>query len=175
MPLPWGHTAIGLATHNLLGEDRSSLTLWKAITSVAILVNLPDIDIIIGLILEGNGYAFHRGPTHSLVFALAAGLIASNIGRCWPQIPRLSFTASVLLVLSHILSDALFTGSPVSFLWPLKVNRSMGYIGWVGVLDSIFFEAFQDIGIIITCGGVILLNRLLKYKIIPPIASRLKH
>jgi len=79
--------AIGLATHNLLGEDRSSLTLWKAITSVAILANLPDIDIIIGLIMEGNGYAFHRGPTHSLIFALAAGLIALNGWRWRQQVP----------------------------------------------------------------------------------------
>jgi inner membrane protein len=78
MPLPLGHLAIGLAAHEL-GSDRSAFGRWKLFAAILALSNLPDIDVVFGLVLQWNGCAFHRGPTHSLVFTLAAGLAASMV------------------------------------------------------------------------------------------------
>ena len=70
MPLPMGHTAIGLATYELSVNNNSALNRLKIIIFLAIFTNLSDLDVIVGLIIKWNGNAFHRGPTHSLVFAL---------------------------------------------------------------------------------------------------------
>lgn len=162
MPLPIGHAAIGFATHILCSKSDSTSNRWKILIGVVLLSNLPDVDIVIGLIFQGNGNAFHRGPTHSLIFALVVGLLASNAWRLWSQIPRFSFTTCFLIILSHILADAIFTGSRISFFWPLAVNWSGGYMGWQDVIDSVVFGNFQDVEIIIGCGLFVLLYRKLK-------------
>ena len=70
MPLPLGHTAIGLATYELANNYDSGLSRVKIFIFVTFLANIPDIDVFAGLLLEGNGNAFHRGPTHSILFAI---------------------------------------------------------------------------------------------------------
>ena len=71
-----------------------------------------------------------------------------------------------LIVLSHVLADMIFTGSPISFFWPLEDNVSVGYRGWEDVTASIFLQAFQDAGIIAGCGVIIGVNRLVRNKIL---------
>ncbi|OEU50654.1 MAG: hypothetical protein BA872_00830 [Desulfobacterales bacterium C00003060] len=162
MPLPLGHAALGLATHDVCSKNNTAFSQWKFVVFVIVLANLPDIDVLIGLLFKGNGCVFHRGPTHSLFFALSMGFLASIAWRFWSQIPKISFGMCFLVILSHVLADFLFTSSQVSFFWPFEVNWATGYSGWGDVMNSVFLQAFQDIGIIIGCGLIVILSRLIR-------------
>lgn len=173
MPLPLGHTAAGLAIHDLYSKSDANGSIWKTLTYVAVLTNLPDIDVLIGLIAHGNGNFFHRGPTHSLLFALVMALIASNGWRCWSKIPKLNFLLCFLLILSHVVADALLTTAPVSFRWPFELNLSIGHSSWGEVIRAVLFGAFRDLGTIVVSASVIFLNRLIRHRPLPVILSRL--
>ena len=88
MPLPLGHTAIGLTTHELFSENISAFDQWKMTLFIAVMANLPDMDVLLGLVFAGNGNAFHRGPTHSLTFAVFMGFLASNAWRLGSKYQR---------------------------------------------------------------------------------------
>ena len=163
MPLPVGHTAIGLATYELSNNNNNSASnRLNIIIFLTLLANMPDFDVIIGLLVKWNGAAFHRGPTHSLIFALIMGFFASKAWKISHQIPRIKFGSCFLVIFSHILADFFFTSSPVSFFWPFEVSWSSGYCGWSDVLTSIFFKGFQDAGIIIGSAIVIVFVRLIR-------------
>ena len=179
MPFPLGHAAGGLAIYELYAKNGSKVRLWKALVFIIVLTNLPDIDMLIGLILHGNGDIFHRGPTHSLLFSVVISALVSNAWRCWSRIPKVPFLLSFLLLLSHLSFDAIFTSAPVSFWWPLEVHWSGGYSGWSDVIQSILFGVFRDagmtdVGIIVAAGIVIVLSRLLKDMPILVNQSRIK-
>ena len=74
----------------------------------------------------------------------------------------MKFEICFLTILSHILADFFFTSSPVSFFWPFEVSWSSGYSGWGDVLTSIFYQGFQDVGIIIGSAISIILVRLIR-------------
>jgi hypothetical protein len=166
MPLPLGHAAIGAATYEISGGS-SAFGRWKRFVYIVLLANLPDIDVLIGLLLRWNGNAFHRGPTHSLVFAVSAGCLAFYAGRRWFDVPGISRVQCTLLVLSHVLADLLFTDSPVSFFWPLESNWSTGDSGWVEVVHSIVFESFGDGWIVLGCAAAIVFWRLARWSLTP--------
>lgn len=131
-----GHIAVGLAAARFAdgrtGAPRSlrrDLLLWSA------LALLPDADVI--------GFAFgvryadawgHRGATHSLVFALACGVLAFGIAyaarwRAW-------FVAALVTVVvaSHPLLDMLTTGGlGVALYWPFSVERHFLPWRWIPV------------------------------------------
>ena len=173
MPLPLGHTAAGLAIHDLYKRSNGSGSVWQILGYVTVLANLPDIDVLIGLILHGNGNLFHRGPTHSLLFAVVMALVAANAWRLWSKIPKLDFLLCFFLIFSHVLADAFLTASPVSLKWPFELNLSLGHSGWIEIVKTVLLRAFQDLGIIVISGAVILCNRLVGYKPVPVIISRL--
>jgi membrane-bound metal-dependent hydrolase YbcI (DUF457 family) len=160
MPLPLGHTAIGLTVQDACFRDNSVTTRWTYVLSIAILANLPDIDVLIGLFFQGNGNAYHRGPAHSVMFAFLMGFLASQAWKLLPQIPKMNFLACFGIILSHVGADFLLTSSPVSFFWPLEVNWSAGYSGWGDVISLVFLGAFRDVGIIIICGVIMILKRV---------------
>jgi membrane-bound metal-dependent hydrolase YbcI (DUF457 family) len=162
MPLPLGHAAIGLAaceTFQPADARRSRLgTFLMAVT----LANLPDADILLGLLVQGNGNLFHRGPTHSIVFALLAGYIASHVWRLGPRFPRLGFPLCFSLVLSHVLADMVLTSAPVSLLWPLHVYWSPGISDWGSVTYAVVFQSIQDAGILVACTIYLSILRLMR-------------
>ena len=163
MPLPLGHAFIGLTTQNISSQDNAVFKQWKLTLLVIILANLPDIDVLIGLIFCGNGNAIHRGPTHSLLFALVMGYLISKAWRPFPIIPKIKFLNSFLLILSHVLADRFFTHYPVSLCWPFENIFSIGHAGWGDVLSSVFLENVRDAGIILGCIFMILTNLLIRY------------
>jgi membrane-bound metal-dependent hydrolase YbcI (DUF457 family) len=167
MPLPLGHTAAGLAIHDIYAKSDNSGHLWKTLIFVIVLTNLPDIDVLIGLVVHGNGNFFHRGPTHSFLFVSLMALVASNSWRCWSKIPKISSRLCFLLLLSHVAADAMLTTSPVSFWWPLELNLTFGHSGWREIIKSVLFGAFRDLGTIVVSGVVIFLNRLIRHRAIP--------
>lgn len=153
MPLPLGHTAIGWAAYETTRSASvgdAPLALKKRITQlffVTVLANLPDLDILFGLIFFGNGSAVHRGPTHSLLFAILAGYLASKLWRLSPHIPRFGFWPCFLLIFSHVAADMLLTTAPVSLLWPMDLYFSQGHNGWGQVMQMVLFQSIQDVGI----------------------------
>ena len=162
MPLPLGHSAVGIAAYSLTDRNVSSLHRLKIIVFVCFLSNLPDIDVLIGLLWQGNGNAYHRGPTHSLIFVLIFGFLAANAWRIWSKIPKLGFGSCSLFILSHILADFFLSGSPISFLWPLETNWSLGHSGWSDVIGAVFLESPQDTVLICICAAIIILSRMRK-------------
>ena len=159
MPLPIGHAAIGVTLQNLCKENPSTGHRWKVLAGILILSNLPDVDVLLGIVLRGNGSVFHRGPTHSLAFAFIAALAVGVICKLWSQLPRLSFRLCFLVILSHVVADYLFTSSPISFFWPITVNWSLGHCGLGDVVNLILFGNHEDAKIIIGCAFLILALR----------------
>jgi membrane-bound metal-dependent hydrolase YbcI (DUF457 family) len=162
MPLPLGHTAIALATYELSANHYSERFSLKTIIFLTVLANMPDLDVIAGLLIKCNGNVFHRGPSHSIIFALVAGFLASRAWKVSSQIPRINFGICFLVIFSHVLADFFFTPGPVSFFWPFEVSWSSGYSGWGDVLHSVFFRGFQDASIIIGSTILIICARLIK-------------
>ncbi len=159
MPLPIGHAVIGFTTQRIFSPEERASRAWKSLLGVLFLSNLPDVDVLLGIVFQGNGNVFHRGPTHSLIFAFIAGFLASRVPGVWSRLPRFSFRMCFLFILSHVLADFVFTSSPVSFFWPIAVNWSPGTIGLRHVVNLVFFGNGRDIGIIVGCVFVVLLHR----------------
>jgi membrane-bound metal-dependent hydrolase YbcI (DUF457 family) len=155
MPLPLGHTAIGWAAYETARKQDSCGSRVAMFIFVAVLANLPDLDILYGLLVNGNGYAFHRGPTHSLLFAVLAGYLASRAGRVWRRIPQLGFGLCALLIFSHVAADMLLTAAPVSLFWPFELHWATSYNGWSGVIHMALFQSMHDV--IITAVAMIYL------------------
>jgi hypothetical protein len=151
-----------LAAYELSTNHNFERFSLKTIIFLAVLANMPDFDVIVGLFIKCNGNAFHRGPSHSLIFALIAGFLASKAWKLSSHIPRINFGICFLIIFSHVLADFFFTPSRVSFFWPFEVNWSSGYSGWGDVLNSVFLRGFQDAGIIIGSTILIICVRLIK-------------
>lgn len=149
MPFPIGHTAIGLAAFETAQTSPARTSRLAQILFITLLANLPDLDVLAGLIVQGNGAAFHRGPTHSLLFAIVAGYGASHLWRLWRRIPKIGFGLCSLLVFSHTLADMFLTTAPVSMFWPLEIHWLAGHNTWIQVVDMVLFQSYQDAGIAI--------------------------
>jgi len=162
MPFPIGHTAIGLAAFETTQTSPTRRSRLASVIFITLLANLPDIDVLIGLIFQGNGAAFHRGPTHSLAFALLAGYAVSHMWRLWDRIHRLGFGPCSLLIFSHVAADMFLTTSPVSLLWPLEIHWSAGHSTWGQVLDMVLFQSYQDAGIAVAAIIYVLAMRFIR-------------
>ena len=98
--------------------------LWLVLFMVA--ANLPDVDLIVGMAF-GHFGRFHGGPTHSLLFASAAVLVAAAVmpASYRPVLPWLA-----IAVFSHLLID-LLSGAVIGWhqsygtrlLWPFDDDR----------------------------------------------------
>jgi membrane-bound metal-dependent hydrolase YbcI (DUF457 family) len=157
MPLPIGHTALGWAAYETAqgSTSRDTRPTFRSsvmpIAFVTVLANLPDLDVLFGLIFYGNGSAIHRGPTHSLLFALLAGFLASKLWRIWRHIPRFGFGLCFMIIFSHIIADMLLTTAPVSMLWPLEIYFSQGHNGWGQIVHMVLFQSVRDAGLVLAC------------------------
>lgn len=165
MPLPLGHAAVGLAVNELFPDEKAPLGRLKAVALVSILSNLPDVDVVLGLIFQWNGSAFHRGPTHSLVFAVIMGVLASQAWRVWAVFPKMSALASASIIFSHVLADLFFAGGPVSLSWPLAVSYTTGQTGWVEVARTVVYGGWQDAGIILVAAVFLVAVRFAKSRL----------
>ena len=162
MPLPFGHSAIGFATHSIISRENNSLKKWQVAILIIVLSNLPDIDVLFGLILQSNGSAFHRGPTHSILFAFITGFIASKSSKIWPNVPTLTFKTCFMLILSHVIADYFLTDSAVSFYWPLEVSWSTGTSNWSQVLHTVIYDTVDDSEILLICTCIIIIVTITK-------------
>jgi membrane-bound metal-dependent hydrolase YbcI (DUF457 family) len=145
MPTPVAHSLAGLAVHfispALRGRQR-----WLAGMVVVALANLPDIDFIPGY-LVGEPRAYHWGPTHSLLAALMAGVMAGTIARRHKQRFTPWFAVAATAYASHVLLDLLLgPGAPQSVglqvLWPFSAERFMAPVS----LFRMFPASIQQVG-----------------------------
>ena len=86
---------------------------------------LPDLDVIgVMLGIPDVGPCGHRGATHSLALPILVGAIGAALAPRW-NLPRWRLALiSSLTVASHLLLDAMTTGSRgVPLLWPLSFHR----------------------------------------------------
>jgi len=132
MPLPVAHALAGATLYKGLDADGRWVA-WRRLLLAVVLANAADLDMIPGILLgEPNRY-HHVGFSHSLLFALAAGLLVGAVlaaaGKGWPlwRGPRPQWAATALMVglllASHVVLDSLThdTRIPVGvpMFWPV--------------------------------------------------------
>ncbi len=75
MSTPIGHSLVGLTLARRLGV-RSPFGMAATIAAAS----LPDADIIVGMLVHGDPWRFHRKRTHTLGFAMTVGALAGVTG-----------------------------------------------------------------------------------------------
>ena len=141
MATPIGHTAIGIALARRLGV-RSPLGTGAAVVAAS----LPDIDVIAGLILHRDAWKLHRKGTHTLGFALSAGMLAGFAGIVSAESIEgerdlvMDAMTGALLVASHLVLDKLpFPYLPTKKEMPNAVVARNEIINWL--LDALVYGA----------------------------------
>jgi membrane-bound metal-dependent hydrolase YbcI (DUF457 family) len=91
----------------------------------AALAIAPDLDVVVGMLFLPAGLVSHRGPSHSLLFALGLALAGSLIWLAWQRLRQREtnwlkvFAVLFGCCLMHPVLDYLMgCGPPVPFLWP---------------------------------------------------------
>lgn len=123
MPMTTTHALIPLAATLAFAKPPIS---WKLVIVAAFAAAAPDLDWFFKHLIHvptGSIYA-HRGATHSLFVALAAGFLAALAHR---QLEVRPLTAGVVVaaaMASHGLLDMMTdSAQPVAYLWPLSSVR----------------------------------------------------
>jgi inner membrane protein len=117
-----GHIAVGMAAARV-SERR--VAPWSSMASWAGLSMLPDVDVI-GFPLGvhyGDPWG-HRGATHSLLFAVAIGLVVGIVARRRGRAALRTGLVATAVVASHGLLDTMTDGGLGSALfWPFDLTR----------------------------------------------------
>ena len=105
---------------------------------------LPDIDVpLLNSGLVGKGLLLgHRGLTHSLVFALAVGVVAALLHRVVHSSWKKAFWVCFLAVLSHIALDMLTTGGRFGLALLAPWDASRYTLPWAPIKISPFAAGF---------------------------------
>jgi inner membrane protein len=99
---------------------------WRLVIVAAFASAAPDVDWLLKHSVHlppGSIYA-HRGATHSLFVALAAGLLAALAHRLWGVRALTAGVVVTAAMASHGLLDMMTDSiQPVAYLWPLSSVR----------------------------------------------------
>jgi inner membrane protein len=166
MPSPIAHSVTGHVIYRFLcpGNTRSTVGFrgLQASLYAVIIANFADIDFIPQLLTDGR---FHRGPTHSLWFAVIfSALVGIGVNRISkrPFKPCLFYT--LMLYSSHLLLDFFTAGgkgmqllwpftdalyqSPISFFPAVPHSQGLFYTGhFVFIIFELIYTAFLLIGL----------------------------
>lgn len=130
MPLPIAHALLGASLAAAIHTRPDKQRYRVALISGAILANAPDLDFLLVFTLHSR--AWHRGFTHSLVFACFVSLLfVLTFGK-----RRLrDALAYGLAFASHGILDFLTTkaGGGVELFWPFSGERLL--LGWAGLSE----------------------------------------
>jgi inner membrane protein len=109
------HSLVGLGVAHVCTPGRKPLLFWLV---VAFLPVLPDLDAF--STLGEQSLLGHRGFTHSLLFALAAGLLTAGLTSRYVRTPFWPLALVYFAVTaSHGVLDAFNSaGAGIPFLWP---------------------------------------------------------
>ena len=130
MPLPVAHGLLGASIVAALHPEPTRRFYSVPLFIGALLANAADVDFL--LVLVAHSKSWHRGPTHSLIFALlACMLFALLLGK-----RRLrEALAYGLAFASHGILDYVTSkeGGGVELLWPFSAKRVA--LGWWGLSE----------------------------------------
>ncbi len=120
MASPLGHSLMGAAVGRLSGAE-SARARWSWYAFAVIAANIPDFDILPGLLI-GDINRFHHQASHSLFAAAAFGLLVALAARYVTRSPLRIGLSAGLLYASHLLLDYFSAdGRPphgIPLLWP---------------------------------------------------------
>ncbi|HEX8293846.1 MAG TPA: metal-dependent hydrolase [Pyrinomonadaceae bacterium] len=126
MPLPVAHSLVGASLVAAVLPRAGRAGYWAALAGGALVANAADLDFGLSFALGSRGW--HRGFTHSLVFALAVLLcLLLALGRRRAR----EAVAFGLAYASHALLDFATTmrGGGVELFWPFSAER-LGLRRW---------------------------------------------
>src|SRR5678815_3060740 len=135
MPLLVGHALAGATVCAAAGADPLKSSDRKIFLAGAFLGALPDVDLIFPWLL-GFGIGWHSGFTHSILFALAAGILTAR------SLERRNTKLALTLIwaaLTHPLLDAAMkrTYSGAALFWPFTSKKYK-----LGLID--YFPFYPD-------------------------------
>lgn len=130
MPLPIAHALVGASVVAAVHTRPKSLRHPAALLAGAFLANAPDLDFFLVFALHSR--AWHRGFTHSFVFA---GFVTLLFVFCLGRRRARDGVAYGLAFASHCMLDFLTTkeGGGVELLWPFSAARLA--LGWAGLSE----------------------------------------
>jgi inner membrane protein len=145
--------AAGVALADAIGE---SMVAGGIVASLAAL--LPDVDhphSAVGRLLPRWWHRLtpgHRGPTHSLAWCAALGLLVYAVNSAAAGEPARPLPALAVLAgaLSHVLADGL-TVAGVPLWWPLRRRRSV-FLGVLAFPTRSWVEALVVTGVVAGVG-----------------------
>ncbi len=130
MPLPVAHALVGASVVAATYTRPNSPRYPVALIVGALLANAPDLDFL--LVFTFHSRSWHRGFTHSFVFAAIVGLLfVVSLG-----LRRARDAAAYgLAFASHCVLDFLTTkeGGGVELLWPFSTDRLA--LRWAGLSE----------------------------------------
>ena len=133
MPLAPAHMAVGLLTESTIEKPKT--TTLKRLFILFLLVNSPDVDIVISWLATGSYYTYHRTFAHSILFAVIPAVLFSNLFRLFPFFPKLSYKWCYWVVISHLLADYLFSPWETAFLCLCRSSRDYSTMFWIMWVD----------------------------------------
>lgn len=134
-------------THALIGAGAGEVLLGKkndkgkAAFAGAFFANLPDLDVLFGTFINDlQQLTFHRGPTHSLLFALIASIVLGLVLKKYTSFGKHSSSQKIYLftffcLFSHIILD-LFTSYGMLLFWPFSYNPVS--LNIISIIDPLF-------------------------------------
>lgn len=120
-------------------------------TTMLGLTMLPDFD-------HGVPHLDHRGPTHTLLFALLVGaLLGAGAATVVPGLgtPLFAFAVGTLAILAHLLADLLTPMGVVPF-WPLSTRRYS--LQLTPARDARANYVLLGLGLVVTTTGLFVLG-----------------
>lgn len=119
MPLPVAHGLLGVSVGIALRQPSESRP-WKLVLIATLLSICPDFDYALNWFrISGGGW--HHGFTHSILFAVAVGLITAIV--LGERLVRSVILYSAITI-SHTLLDFMMTESRgVALWWPFTDHR----------------------------------------------------
>ena len=115
MPSPIGHSLLGLWFYALYHRYFKGWGLRRALISIIIVANIPDIDAIPGLIFCKNIFVYHHYFTHSFVFALLVSCLVAFFLSDKREKLLPVWTFFFLLIVSHLLADLMTEGETTKY------------------------------------------------------------
>jgi membrane-bound metal-dependent hydrolase YbcI (DUF457 family) len=143
-----GHLVVGAAASNAVPSTGSRAKYLLFVVLVVVVSIAPDVDLLLRM-LGGpvGGLVDHRGPTHSLVAALAVTGLMGALAKAFRMPPSRIMVAAGISIGSHALLDSLTPGPGVEWLWPFLDTR----------LPSVALLPIAPIDHLLTIRGMLLL------------------
>jgi membrane-bound metal-dependent hydrolase YbcI (DUF457 family) len=138
MPSPIAHGSLTMLALPALGSAPSGRLRRVLLTGLVLFACVaPDMDILVGLLSTGDGFADHGHRSHSLLLAPGFGVMFAALARAigWRGTLVRAWAVGTLLYALHVVMDLLTIGSRgVGLLWPIVPERIASPFGvFVGV------------------------------------------